>query len=250
MSAPSSEPLRRALIFELWGDYGLFKRFYTTASPLSYAIPPPPSVAGILGAIAGSGKRSYLRDFGPDRCRVALRLTRPVKKTRLGLNWVNTSGETDLYFRSGVVTAHNPVKVELLKDPGYRLYVSLEDPDLQARLGDLLRSGQSVYTVSLGPANLLASFRFVGEETLARREAGSYHVGTVVPVDGVRWPPAGRGIGFETGQRFAREHLPRRMEADRRVTGYVDVIVETSGRSFDADLVDAYGVGDETIVFL
>lgn len=250
MSGQMAEPFSRVLIFDIWGDYGLFKRFYTTASPLSFAVPPPSAIAGILGAIAGTGKQDYMRDFGPDQCRVALRLLSPLKKTRLGLNWVNTSGETDPYFRSGVVADRNPVKVELLKDPRYRLYVSLRDPSQQARLGDLLRTGQSVYTISLGPANLLASFSFVGEESLTRRQDGVHVLATIVPVTKVRWPPDGRGVAFQEGQRFVRERLPRRMETDRQVSEYVEVIVETMGKSFTADVVDAYGVGDETIVFL
>ena len=250
MSAPTTEPFGRVLIFDLWGDYGLFKRFYTTASPLSFAVPPPSAVAGILGAIVGTGKQSYMSDFGPDRCRVALQVVSPVKKTRLGLNWVNTSGETDPYFRSGVVAAHNPVKVEFLKDPRYRLYVSLRDSALQTRLGDMVRSGQCAYTVSLGPANLLASFHFVREEQLAPRPDGRHEVATVIPLANIRWPPDGHGIMFQEGQRFLRERLPRRMETDRRVTEYVEVIVETAGRSFTADVVGAYGAGDETIVFL
>jgi len=253
MSAQTVEPFGRVLIFDLWGDYGLFKRFYTTASPLSFAVPPPSALAGILGAIVGAGKQSYMREFGPDQCRMALRLVNPLKKTRLGLNWVNTSGETDPYFRSGTVAAHNPVKVELLKDPRYRLYVSLGDPALQTRLGNLLRTGQCVYTVSLGPANLLASFGFVGEGSLTRRPDGAYVLATITPIAKVRWPPDGGGISFQEGQRFVRERLPRRMETDRRVTEYVEVIVETAGNSFTADVVDAYGVGDETdetIVFL
>lgn len=261
MSASSFEAFGRVLTFEVWGDYALFKRFYTTASPLSFAVPPPTSLAGILGAIAGSGKRDYMRDFGPDNCRIALRLVNPLKKTRLGLNWVNSSSETDPYFRSGVIAAHNPVLVELLKDPRYRVYVSLSDPEQHARLRDLLRTGQSVYTISLGPANLLASLQFIGEELLLAKPEGKYSLSTIVPVTSVRWPAEGQGDGkgitFESAQatarqphRFIREHLPRRMESDRRVTEYVDVIVETGGRSFEVDLTGAYGAGDETIVFL
>ncbi len=250
MSAGAAEPSGRVLIFDLWGDYGLFKRFYTTASPLSFAVPPPSTLAGILGAITGASKQDYMLEFGPDRCRVALRLTSPLKKTRMGLNWVNTSGETDLYFRSGTVLAHNPVKVELLKDPRYRLYVSLSDAARQVRLGDLLRTGQCVYSVSLGPANLLASFAFVGEESLVPRPDGVYALATIAPIEKIRWPPDGYGVSFQEGQRFVRERLPRRMETDRRVTEYVEVIVETGGKGFSADVIDAFGVGDETILFL
>lgn len=250
MSQPVSDDSGRVLVFDLWGDYGLFKRFYTTASPLSFAVPPPTALAGILGAIAGSSKQRYMSDFGPDRCRIALRLIRPLKKVRLGLNWVNTSGETDAYFRSGLVTAHNPVKVELVKDPGYRLYVWLGDPEQHTRLAEILRSGQCVYTVSLGAANFLASFRFIREEPLVRRGAGPHRVDTVVPIAAVRWSPTGNGIAFVEGQRFVRERLPRRMEADRRVTEYVDVVAETTGQPFTADVVEAYGVASDTIVFL
>ena len=243
-------PFSRVLIFDIWGDYGLFKRFYTTASPLTFAVPPPSSLAGILGAVAGSSKASYMADFGPERCRMAVRLLNPIKKTRLGINWVNSEGEADPYFKHGVVAARNPVKVELLKDPRYRLYVSLRDAQAYARLREMLRTGQCAYTVSLGPANLLASFQFVAEEPVVERPPGVYNLATVAPISAVRWPPEGRGVLFQEGQRFVRERLPRRMETDRRVTEYVEVLVETTGSSYGADVAGAYGVGDETVVFL
>ncbi len=36
------------LIFNLWGDLGHFKKPYTTTSPLSFAFPPRPTLAGII----------------------------------------------------------------------------------------------------------------------------------------------------------------------------------------------------------
>jgi len=180
----------------------------------------------------------------------AVRLLNPLKKTRLGVNWVKTESETDRYFRSGIVSAHNPVKVELLKDPKYRVYVSLTERTAHEQLERMLRAGESVYSVSLGAANLLASFTFAGEEPLLPHPDGAYQLSSIVPVGKVRWPPDGSGVTFREGQRFVRERLPRRMETDRRVTEYVEVIVETGGNSFEADVVDAFGVGDETILFL
>jgi len=250
VSAGIPAAFERVLIFDLWGDYGLFKRFYTTASPLSFAVPPPTALAGILGAITGVDKRNYMVAFGPEECRLGLRLIGPLKKTRLGLNWVNTSGETDPYFRAGIVAEHNPVKVELLKEPRYRVYASLRDPERQEQLGARLRSGQCVYNVSLGPANLLASFRFVAEEPLVASGPVFREVTTVTPIASIRWPRDGRGVQFEEGQRFVRERLPRQMSPDRQVSQYVEVLVETSGGRFAADLSEAWEAGDETIVFL
>lgn len=54
----------QVLVFDIWGDYGHFSRFYTTTSPLTFSFPPPPTIARILGAIYGAGKNEYLNMFG------------------------------------------------------------------------------------------------------------------------------------------------------------------------------------------
>ncbi|MFB3896899.1 MAG: CRISPR-associated protein Cas5, partial [bacterium] len=33
----------KILVFDIWGDLGHFRKFYTTTSPLSFSFPPPSS---------------------------------------------------------------------------------------------------------------------------------------------------------------------------------------------------------------
>ncbi len=47
----------RVLVFDLWGAVALFRRFYTTASPLTFAFPPPTAIAD-HGA-PGRGRRLH-----------------------------------------------------------------------------------------------------------------------------------------------------------------------------------------------
>jgi len=35
------------LVFDVKGDLGHFRKFYTTSSPLTFSFPPPPTVRGI-----------------------------------------------------------------------------------------------------------------------------------------------------------------------------------------------------------
>ncbi|MDI3478645.1 MAG: CRISPR-associated protein Cas5h, partial [Thermoanaerobacterium sp.] len=32
----------KSLIFDIYGDFGHFKKYYTTSSPLTFSFPPPP----------------------------------------------------------------------------------------------------------------------------------------------------------------------------------------------------------------
>ena len=41
------------LIFDISSEFGHFRKYNTTTSPLSYSIPTRTAVAGILGAILG-----------------------------------------------------------------------------------------------------------------------------------------------------------------------------------------------------
>lgn len=47
----------KVLAFDIWADYAHFRKFYTTTSPLTFSFPPPPTIAGILGAIYGTEKK-------------------------------------------------------------------------------------------------------------------------------------------------------------------------------------------------
>ncbi|WP_231717005.1 CRISPR-associated protein Cas5 [Desulfosarcina ovata] len=51
--------MTRVLAFKLWGDYGHFRKYYTTTSPLTFEFPPPTSVVGIVSAIIGLDKEQY-----------------------------------------------------------------------------------------------------------------------------------------------------------------------------------------------
>lgn len=46
----------KMLVFDVWGDYAHFRRFYTTTSPLSFPIPPRTALCGLIGAIIGLEK--------------------------------------------------------------------------------------------------------------------------------------------------------------------------------------------------
>ena len=44
---------KELLIFDIRGEYGHFRKYNTTTSPLTYSIPTRTAIAGILGAILG-----------------------------------------------------------------------------------------------------------------------------------------------------------------------------------------------------
>ena len=51
---------KEILIFDIQSEYGHFRKYNTTTSPLTYSIPTRTAIAGILGAILGMERE--LRD--------------------------------------------------------------------------------------------------------------------------------------------------------------------------------------------
>ena len=52
----------KCLVFDIKGDYGHFKKYYTTSSPLTFSIPRT-TVSGMIGALIGLDKEEYLKYF-------------------------------------------------------------------------------------------------------------------------------------------------------------------------------------------
>lgn len=216
----------KTLVFDVFGDFGHFKKFYTTSSPLTFSFPPPPTVRGMLGAITGAEKDQYLEVFSHERCRIAVRILSPVKKIRMGLNHINTKGNYWAPIKKGTHEARTQIRTEFLKNPAYRLYVTHEDEKIFSYLVENVKFHKTVYTLSLGLSELLADFRYVGVMDFKEVHGGCGNITTVLPMHAVEQ----YGITFEEDKKYFKEKISVEMTGDRVVEKYEDVIFEVQGR--------------------
>lgn len=233
----------KTVVFDITGRYAHFRKFYAPVSPVTYPFPPPPTVLGIIGAICGYGKNEYTEKLGWQQVRIAVRLLTPVQKYRTGINLINTK-TADRYFRPRGETPRIQIPYEFLKDVGYRIFVANASPKGMVRLSEQLEKGTTTYTPSLGLAQCLAEIRFAGEYHAIENGEGEYAVTTVVPQNKVT------SVDFEPGRRYERFRIPGRMDSDRVVHEYQEVIVEEGGNPIKVETGEAYSLNGETILFL
>lgn len=216
----------KVLVFDIWGDMGHFKKFYTTSSPLSFAFPPPTTIRGMLGAILGVDKDNYMEFFSKERCLISLKIMAPIKKMRMGLNHINTKDNFWTPVKHGSHEARTQIRTEFIKDPYYRLYVSHFDNEVFNTLAEYVSSHKSVFTLSLGLSELLADFRFNGIYDTEEVENSEVEIATVIPF----YRMAEKGIKFEEGKKYFKERMPIDMDKERVVWHYQDVLYEPEGK--------------------
>ncbi len=136
----------KAVIFDVTGTIAHFRRPDTTATQLTYPFITPTAAKGLVGAILG------ITDF-VTQDRIGIQLLRPVR---------TSSQQISMLGKDGGASFNRPTTMELLINPGYRLYyVGREYVDA---LADKLRLGQAVYHTYLGVAFALTSPKFIGYE--------------------------------------------------------------------------------------
>jgi CRISPR-associated protein Cas5h len=235
------ENAMKALVFDIYGDYAHFKKFYTTASPLTFSIPPITSVRGMLGAIIGIDKNQYNDIFSNDQCNIGIRINKPIKKIRTGINYVNSKNNK---FRGE--GGHTPTIIELLKDVSYRLYVTHNKDDIYNELKSFLQKGHTFYTLSLGLSEFIASYSFIGEEMVRLLPLEKYDVDSIIPLDLIE----DKKILFDSNKVYIREKIPTIMTTDREILKYDNIIYEENGGAIKAYVNNCYDVGGEKVVFI
>ncbi|MED3906276.1 type I-B CRISPR-associated protein Cas5b [Geobacillus thermodenitrificans] len=216
------------LVFDIRADFGHFRQIYSTSSPLTYSFIPPTALFGLLGAIVGVGKEEneYLQVFNHETTNVAIRLMEPVRKTRVGINYVNTKGNiwVPKQRREG---ARTQIRVEFLRFPHFRCYVYMKDHERFSQLIDFVRKHKSVYTPCLGLSECLADVRFV---TVADFRFVQTINEEPVTICSVIPGKELQTIKVEPGKEYRKERVAWEMNTERVVSCYEEVIFEAGGR--------------------
>ena len=216
---------KKVLAFELSADYGQFKKYYTTMSPLSFSIPPGTVIRGILGAIIGIHKDDnpeYFHDV-----HLALSVLKPVKKVVIPENLLKTTSKK--HFSR--YEQHKPTIIEFVKDAKFRIYVNTNNEETYDALKRHLLNHTSVYTISLGISEALANYENAEELTIKKSITGKSTVNSIIPVDCIN----SENVEFKEVEVFTTK-LPMMMMNDREVVEYREFLFERRGLPIQAEV--------------
>jgi len=233
------------IIFDIWGDYAHFRRYYTTSSPLTFSIPPRTALIGFVSAIIGLEKDEYLDHMTKDKCQIGVRILSPVKKVRMGQNLVNTKDGYWIPVNRGSHEPRTQIRFEYLKSPRFRIYFSHTDEVVYKNFLMRLINHHSIYTPYLGLSELLGNFSFVAEFKIKRilNNTDFIEVCTVIPLDLVN-----KFEILQPGRNFFKERIPTEMLPGRVVTEYREVVYEVEGRPIKAKLKNGIVLENDEVI--
>lgn len=240
--------MMKTLAFDIHGEYGHFKKPYSPMSPVTFPLPPPPAVLGMLGAVLGLPKTEYHEKLAWGKVRIAIRLLTPVRIFRSAINLLNTKDGTDKYLRPRAHTnTHIQVNYEFLKNPSFRVFVGDLPRDMHDQLKSLLELGSSVYTPVLGLAQCLADIHWIRETTARKAAAAHIVINSVISLE--------EGIDpiYEPGRRYHRTRIPALMDGERIVHRYQEILLAEDAGPIEcriAGSAEVYEVDDEIVSFL
>lgn len=226
--------IKKALVFDIWGNYAHFKKIYVTTSALTYSVPFKTTIYGLVGAIIGLDNKNnnYLEYFDENNCQLAIQIINPVKIQRLNIN---------LSPKPGAIRGNRkPTTMEYIINPHYRVFFSHSDESVFNNLKLNLQKKETVYTPVLGLAHCLANFKFIGEYELIK-DSGNASIESVLlksevlSLDTSTWSEAQVHIQEQS-------MYPLEMNTTREVIKRDHILFDLNGGSIQAEVERYYGV--------
>lgn len=226
------------LIFDVSSEYGHFRKFNTTSSPLTYSIPTRTAIVGLIAAIIGiereispgkfrEGNVGPLTLLSKDKADIAVQLLSAVKKVSIGFNLLDTEKQASSFFN---IKQRTQIEYELLKNPCFRLFVRIHDSAIFKDLIDRVRENRTHFSPYMGLAQFTASISYKALSPTERATSGSYE--EVVTAINLSRADENDPIRFNYNKnfRYNSDTMPVEMLANRVVTEFAEVIIEADGK--------------------
>ncbi len=240
------------IVFDIYSDYGHFRKYYTTSSPLTFSIIPRTAIIGIISAIIGIPKdiygnnnNEYFELMKPENTIIALSLLNPINKVRLGLNLLDckSDGQRTRIFqdisklKEPINTYRTQVNIEFLKDPKYRIYISIEDKNLYQKLKYNLLNKLAVFTPYMGLSFCLLNYQYINEyEIIDIKENYNSKFNTIIDIDNLE----NLELNLELENKFyMKEKVAYLMDSNRQTIKYKDFLFENNAKTIKATLKNA-----------
>ena len=234
------------LVFDVGGEYGHFRKFNTTTSPLTYSIPPRTALIGIIGAILGIERETGVGKYAegqipladmlaPGVADLAVQVINPTKKVTMAFNLLNTKAS---FFN---IDNRTQIEFELLKNPRFRVFLRWENQDLFQRLKKMLVSRHSHFTACLGLSQLIADVSYVGTFGGKEHNERGKHIPVISAVK-LSSLDQTEPIKFQNEFKYVSDTFPVSMTSDRLVQEFAEIIVEATGKPIWAKSDSLYAV--------
>ncbi len=210
----------KVLIFDIFGSFGQYKKFYTTSSALTYPFPPPTAIRGLIGAILGYKRSEYLEKT--KTLRIGVQILNPIRIIKTSINYISTKeGEYELNKKlsnkkGSVKITRTQVIKHILVEPKFRIYVSGEGETFD-ELKSSLEKGEFFYTPVLGTSEYLAEVEYVGCYPIRQVENYKGSCFSICPVEFWKDPEI-------TSVKLGKELIPYDLDKDRLKPKYVEVL--------------------------
>jgi CRISPR-associated protein Cas5h len=248
---------KEILIFDISGEYGHFRKYNTTTSPLTYSIPTRTAIAGMLGAILGMeretsdrvypiGANPVQEFFSKQNADIAVQIINPIKKENICFNLINTK----LSFYDLTKSGRTQIEFELLKDLKFRIYLAMVDREKFNELSDRILNKKHYFTPYLGLAQFTAVIKYVGISTgILHHSKGVFiEVNTAVNLSKLI---SDNPVDFKPELFYAANNMPVEMNKEREVQEYSEILIEKTGHPVNVKVEEYVRVEDfGNILFL
>lgn len=241
---------KEILIFDISSEYGHFRKYNTTTSPLTYSIPTRTAIAGILGAILGmereladgvypDGVVPVQEFFSKANTDIGVQIINPVKKENVAINLINT--KTSFYDLSKA--GRTQIEFELVKNVKYRIFFAIKDNEnIFKELADRIKEKQHYFSPYLGLAQFTATIDFIDikqAELIENKENEYIRISSAINLSKIK---AENPIEFDYTAMYSANNMPIEMNKNREVQEYSEVLIEKNGLPIKAKVENYYKI--------